>query len=159
MTSSAAFNDNVSPFPGESRARLRASDANRAATVQTLQEAVGHGLLTYEEGSDRMAAAFAARFRDELPRLTADLPAVAAATQPPGWRRLGTMLTEQLRHEARLTRAAGLRSRRAAVAAVLLLILVTGMLLTLGGLFFGDDDWEGHGHPFEHHESYQPFEP
>src|SRR4051794_41893797 len=113
MTSSAAFNDNVSPFPGESRARLRASDADRAATVQTLQEAVGHGLLTYEEGSDRMAAAFAARFRDELPRLTADLPAVAAPSQPPGRRRLGPMLTQPPRPAGPLPRAAAPRPRPA----------------------------------------------
>src|SRR3954462_7111251 len=98
MTSSAAFNDNVSPFPGESRARLRASDANRAATVQTLQEAVGHGLLTYEEGSDRMAAArpptgggsrpwagaSGPRSRAGPPGPRAGLGGAPAATPPPG---------------------------------------------------------------------------
>ena len=47
---------------------VRASDADRAATARTLQDAVGRGLLTYEEGSDRMAAAYAARFLTALRR-------------------------------------------------------------------------------------------
>jgi hypothetical protein len=57
--------------------RLRASDAERLATVELLEDAVARGLLTPEEGSDRMATAFAARHRDELPAVTADLPVVS----------------------------------------------------------------------------------
>jgi hypothetical protein len=39
---------------------MRASDSDRAATVHRLQDAVAQGRLTPDEGSERMAAAFAA---------------------------------------------------------------------------------------------------
>ena len=42
--------------------RVRASDADRLATVERLQDAVARGLLTPDEGSERMADAFAAVF-------------------------------------------------------------------------------------------------
>ena len=35
---------------------LRASDADRAETVRALQDAVARGLLTHDEGSERMSA-------------------------------------------------------------------------------------------------------
>src|SRR4051794_21921927 len=74
--------------------RLRASDAERQATVQGLQAAVARGLLTPEEGSARMATAFAARHRDELPAVTVDLPARAPAVPATaaGWRALAAAL-------------------------------------------------------------------
>ena len=40
--------------------RMRASDADRLATVERLQDAVARGLLTPDEGSERLADAFAA---------------------------------------------------------------------------------------------------
>ena len=54
--------------------RFRASDVERMAVAQVLQDAVARGLLTPDEGSDRTGAAFAAVYRDELPALTVDLP-------------------------------------------------------------------------------------
>jgi hypothetical protein len=60
--------DNVSP-PG-----VRASDAERDHVAQILQTAAADGRLSPEEAGERLAAASAARLRDELARLIADLP-------------------------------------------------------------------------------------
>jgi len=77
---------------------MRASDAERHATVLLLQDAMGRGLLTPDEGSGRMAVAFAAVHRRDLGPLIADLPpAPAPASEPPGWRVLSLMFLEQLR--------------------------------------------------------------
>ena len=120
--------------------RLRASDAERRATVEVLQDAVARGLLTPEEGSDRMATAFAARHRDELPSLTADLPARTPAVPAPaaGWRALAAALVVQLRQEVTATLAAGVRSRRALVTAAVGLVLAAVLVsLVVHGLWDG----------------------
>ena len=54
---------------------IRASDAERDATVERLREAAGEGRLTLEEFSDRMEQATTAKTRSELDRLVTDLPA------------------------------------------------------------------------------------
>ena len=128
--------------------QLRASDAERQATVHVLQDAVARGLLSFDEGSERMAAAYAARFVRDLPPLTADLPPQAApAAGPPGWQRVWTVLAEQLRAELAIVMAGGLRSPRSRRTVLVGLILVV-TLLTVGslashGLFGGGDP-----HPF-----------
>ena len=77
---------------------MRASDADRHATVLLLQDAMARGLLTPDEGSERMAAAFAAVHRRDLGPLTADLPpAPPNIGSAPGWRTLLLMFFEQLR--------------------------------------------------------------
>ena len=71
---------------------VRASDADRDATVNRLREAAGEGQLTLEELSDRIEAAANAVMRSDLVLLTCDLPAAAAvgvATQSAGVRGLG----------------------------------------------------------------------
>jgi hypothetical protein len=137
---------------------MRASDADRLATVTQLQDAVARGLLTPDEGSARMADAFAAVHVDDLAPLTEDLPPAPAARTAPGWRSLGTLAAEQVR--ASLTTAATGRLRAARVAVVLLvasLVLVlagalSGMALSDGGGGggggWGDgwhEDWHDHG--------------
>src|SRR3954467_8118673 len=95
--------------------RMRASDSERSATIDVLQDAMTRGLLTHEEGDERMAAVFAARFRDELPPLTADLPPVPPRTAerpaPTSWRGLLSALVALVRAEVAATAAAGFRSR------------------------------------------------
>ena len=118
--------------------RVRASDADRNATVDLLQDAIARCLLTHDEGGERMAAAFAATYRDELPLLTADLPAAAPAPRTSsGWRAVWAVLIAQLRHEVRATRAAGIRSKRfvitALVALCLLALVVAGIVSTFHG--------------------------
>jgi hypothetical protein len=54
--------------------RVRASDAEREQVVSVLRDAIGEGRLTMSEGEERIAAAYATTYRDELPGLTADLP-------------------------------------------------------------------------------------
>jgi len=54
--------------------QMRASDEDRERVVARLNEAVGLGLLTLPEAEERIATAYAARYLDDLPPLTADLP-------------------------------------------------------------------------------------
>jgi hypothetical protein len=54
--------------------RLRTSDDEREQVATILRAAMTEGRLTLAEGEDRLAAAYAARFRGELIPLTADLP-------------------------------------------------------------------------------------
>lgn len=134
---------------GPTPPRVRASDADRESVVGTLHDAVGRGLLTLDEGQERIGAAYAARYVDDLPPLTADLPpAPAVAPVAPGWRALLVLAWLQLR-----TTLAGLswqgagrvvRSRpRLALAAVALLALLSvGATVTDGGY--------DHGHRFDH---------
>jgi Domain of unknown function (DUF1707)/Cell wall-active antibiotics response 4TMS YvqF len=63
---------------------VRASDAERDATVERLSVATGDGRLTLEEFSQRMDRATTARTRAELDRLVADLPAEAATAAVAG---------------------------------------------------------------------------
>jgi hypothetical protein len=53
---------------------LRVGDADRERVVERLQRAVGEGMITLDEFSDRMDAALAARTRGELSAVVADLP-------------------------------------------------------------------------------------
>ena len=66
---------------GEPAGGIRASDAERDATVERLSAATGDGRLTLEEFSQRMEQATSARTRAELGRLVADLPAGAATAR------------------------------------------------------------------------------
>ena len=54
--------------------RLRTSDAEREQVAKILRAAMTEGRLTLEEGEERLGAVYAAKFRDELLPLTADLP-------------------------------------------------------------------------------------
>ena len=65
---------------------LRASDAERERTLDVLRGAAGEGRLTLEELAERVEGALAARTRDALEHLTADLPAPAPAARRPGKR-------------------------------------------------------------------------
>ena len=63
-------NDTIPSGP----ARLRTSDKEREQVAEILRAAMAEGRLTLEEGEERLAAAYASKFRDELGPLTADLP-------------------------------------------------------------------------------------
>ena len=123
--------------------RMRASDADRLATVYHLQDAVARGLLTPDEGSERMADAFAAVHRTDLDPLTEDLPPAPPERTAPGWRSLGTLAVEQVR--ASLTTATGRLS--AARVAVVLLVAALFLVLVgaLGGVALSDSGGGGGG--------------
>jgi hypothetical protein len=135
----------AAPSGPPSEPRLRASDDDRLATVRVLQDAVGRGLLTPDECSDRMAAAFAAVHREELGPLTADLPAVADDITAPGWATLGLLAVEQLRSSLCRPATDRLHPTRVAVALAVALLLVVAVasvavdVLFDGGGRFGDD--------------------
>jgi hypothetical protein len=54
--------------------RLRTSDKEREEIAAILRAAMTEGRLTLDEGEERLAAAYGAKYRDELGPLTADLP-------------------------------------------------------------------------------------
>jgi hypothetical protein len=54
--------------------RLRTSDTEREQVAEILRAAMAEGRLTLQEGEERLGTVYAARFRDELAPLTADLP-------------------------------------------------------------------------------------
>jgi hypothetical protein len=118
----------------------RASDADRAATVRVLQDAVARGLLTPDEGGERMAQAFAAVHLRELGPLTADLPPAPAAVTVPGWRVLAMMAVEQLRATLTAPGTGRLRPARVAVAVVLAILLVAAVASVAGDLLFDGRD-------------------
>ena len=57
---------------------IRASDAEREATMERLRNAAAEGRLTFEELADRIEAAASAVMRSDLAALTVDLPAAMA---------------------------------------------------------------------------------
>ncbi|WP_084549697.1 DUF1707 SHOCT-like domain-containing protein [Actinomadura rifamycini] len=62
---------------------VRASDAEREAVVERLRVASVEGRLTFEELTERTEAAYAAVSRDDLERITADLPGMGAPGAEP----------------------------------------------------------------------------
>ncbi len=79
----------TSTLPPAPPPRLRASDTEREETVARVHQALTEGRLDLAEVEERVAAAYAARHRDELPALLADLPASVSASAtgdaPPAW--------------------------------------------------------------------------
>lgn len=79
----------VSPAPGDASSGpvpIRASDAEREATMGVLRDAAAEGRLTFEELADRLEAAGTAVTRDELAGLAADLPSEGrSAGAPVAW--------------------------------------------------------------------------
>ena len=138
--------------------RMRASDADREAVVQTLLDGIARGLLTLDEGDERVAAAYAARFLDELPRLTADLPpAPASAPVAPGWRALALLAWLQAR-----TAVAGLwqgvrravRSRPPRLAGIAIAtVALLALLMVMAATAAGGSDHRGHG-GYGHHQDH-----
>ena len=68
--------DTVQPNENWSAAggRIRTSDQERERIAEILRAAMTEGRLTLEEGEERLAAVYAAKYRDDLKPLTADLP-------------------------------------------------------------------------------------
>jgi Domain of unknown function (DUF1707) len=144
-----------------SRNRVRCSDAQRLAVVHRLQDAVGHGLLTLEECTERTDATYRARYVDELPALTDDLPEpLPAAPLAPGWRAVASSAALQARMSllgAPTWADADARRRR--------IVVLTGILVTLlliatitAAAASGATDPTVHNVPpgdfFEHHPHY-----
>jgi hypothetical protein len=133
----------------ESARRLRASDAEREAVVHRLHEAVGRGLLTVEEGHERTATAYAARYVDELGPLTGDLPDPAPVA--PGWRAVTSTAALQARTTllgASSWAAADRRRRRLVLLTALLIALLLAAAITAAAVGHGGDFG---GYDYDHH--------
>jgi hypothetical protein len=114
---------------------VRASDAERAEIVARLHHALGEGRLDLAETEERVAAAYAASYRDDLSPLLADLPGGRAVppepgSAPPAWTTLWTSLVWRARTVVFGPAAAGApptaaQCRTAAVLAALALVWMT----------------------------------
>lgn len=76
----------TAPTPGDAADgdAIRASDGERAATVERLKQAHDEGRLTLDEFTERIAKAREARTRGSLDALVADLPEPAPASATAG---------------------------------------------------------------------------
>jgi hypothetical protein len=101
--------------------RLRTSDQEREQIAEILRAAMTEGRLNLEEGEERLGLVYAAKFRDELAPLTADLPGngrPALAETP----------------QARAATRRGVR--RHASFVLVLAVALTGLWLLSGAHFF-----------------------
>lgn len=82
----ATANENwaAAPSPGS----LRVSNVEREATVDRLHAALGEGRLDLAETEERLAAAYASRYRSDLADVTADLPTPEPESLRAGWSRI-----------------------------------------------------------------------
>jgi len=60
----------------------RVADADREAVARKLRDAVSEGRIDFTELEGRLDVVYSAKTREDLDRLTADLPAIAEATEP-----------------------------------------------------------------------------
>lgn len=127
---------------------MRASDADRHRVERVLQDALGAGMLTLDETEERLAAVHSARYRHELPILTADLQVESGADGPsprPGWFTLALAMLLQVGTAAR-GRVLALSRRQQVVAALVVLAgMVVALLLVSSGLevLFSEDHGPG----------------
>ena len=113
---------------------VRASDDEREATVSRLHRAVGEGRLGLSEADDRVALAYAATYRHELPALLTDLPRPARGPRPagseaPSWSQVWSSVVWR----ARVTLLG--RDGPAAAAPSAAQCRVAGLLVVLAGLW------------------------
>ena len=108
------------------RGRLRASHADREQVIEVLKAAFAHGRLVKEDFDVRVGQVLASRTYADLAVVT-DLPAGAAASQPP-----------QTRSRARARKPVNNNRKVAAWGACVSipLALVAALLLTSNGTFF-----------------------
>jgi hypothetical protein len=125
-------------FGPASKPPMRASDVDRHATVHALQDAMARGLLTLDEGDERMKAAYASRYVTDLSRLTADLPPTPPpAVTAPGWGPLAAMTAQQLRLGLNGLPLGRLRGNRVALGIVAAILFVMFVFLVVHGLTDG----------------------
>ncbi len=101
--------------------RVRTSDQEREQVAEILRAAAAEGRLTLEESDERLARVYAAKYRDELAPLTADLPSG-------GW--------EALARTPEAIAAAQRRLRRHGSLVVLIAGLLIAAWLLSGAHFF-----------------------
>ena len=137
-----------SPPTSSTAAPLRASTAEREHAARLIHEAAGQGMLTLSETEERLSSVYAARFRDELAPLVADLPVEPqrADASMPGWVPAGLVALLGRLLEATAGPRAFARdfARRHRVWATLIVIAVAALVLAVvlgavGDLFGGGE--------------------
>jgi len=122
----------VSPAPTSSATDVRTSDGERQEVVDRLHQALGEGRLDLDEAETRVAAAYAARYRGDLPPLLADLPDGAAPAamggDAPTWTAVWTSIVWRIRTTLLRTPVDEPPSIRQCRFAVLLALLALGWI-------------------------------
>ena len=113
--------------------RTRASDPEREEFAKIVREATAEGRLSLAEGDERLAQIYAAKFRDELRPLVADLPAGQASTPSPA--RPGSPAQGWPVRAQEWRSPRGLLLRHAAVVTLISGVLV-GLWMLSGAHFF-----------------------
>lgn len=120
---------------------MRASDADRERVCHILRQATGVGMLTLAEADDRLAAAYAARFRHELAPLIADIPdgATHGASSVNGRIRALVLGLLAMGFAARAAAGPVLARHKVLAGLAVVVALVVAVLLVYWGLSVGDD--------------------
>jgi hypothetical protein len=131
------------------RPDLRIGTAEREARAAELREHYAHGRLSLAEFNERLDAVFASATREQLDRVTADLPhvrvpsaalaAAASSTIPPGGPGPGGRTGPRGARGAR-----GALSMIGALAAILVIIMATWLIVDPpGSMHFWAIPWAG----------------
>lgn len=113
---------------------VRTSDGERQQVVDRIHHAVGEGRLDLDEAETRVAAAYAARYRSDLPPLLADLPDDAAAAAgagglAPTWTAVWTSVVWRARTTLLRTPVDAPPTARQCRSAALLALLALGWIV------------------------------
>ena len=87
--------DALTTVPDVASSSVRASHAERAATVERLHAALGEGRLELDETEQRVAAAYGSSYRSDLLPLLADLPAAEPRGLRAGWAQVWQTIVRQ----------------------------------------------------------------
>lgn len=87
--------DALTTVPDVASSSVRASHAERAATVERLHTALGEGRLELDETEERVAAAYGSSRRSDLLALLADLPAAEPRGLRAGWAQVWQKIVRQ----------------------------------------------------------------
>ena len=141
LSEDAAVAIAADPLDPQPTTAVRASNAERAAAADRLHIALGEGRLDIPEAEERLAAAYAARYRSELPPLLADLP----VPEPPGLRAGWAHVWQAIVRQAWISsaRVRGMaatepsKGQRRATSVVLITAVLWMILCLLVGLIVG----------------------
>jgi DUF1707 SHOCT-like domain len=130
----------VGPAAASGPAQVRASDAEREEYARIVRDAVGEGRLSLDEGDERLAQVYAAKFREELRPLVRDLPNDDARSHGPHGARWGVERgswgVERGDSAAEWRGARRAFARHAGFVAVVAAVLITIWLSTASHFFW-----------------------
>lgn len=116
---------------------VRASNAEREATVERLHTALGEGRLELDETEKRVAAAYGSSYRSELVALLADLPATEPRGLRAGWAQVWQTIVRQAWVSVARVRGTQLTDPSRGQQRAMTIVLVAGVLWVLLCLLVG----------------------